>query len=595
MPKKPKRETSFKATDPPKKREAKKQEWESQFELLNEEQKVAFEMAISGKSMFIGGAAGSGKTFLLSAMIKYWKTKPGHCFAITASTGMAATNLSRMLGFGSFQGTTIHSWSGLGANKGYRTLNQDMKKIYQNKSAMENWFGIHTLIIEEISMLQPSFFDRLEELARKFKDESKPFGGIQVIACGDWSQLEPVKKDETPEYDNIFYCFKTKAWEKTIGKNVVELFRIYRQKDVRFLMVLHEMRQGALSKESIEILESRKIDKQAWLERKDGTIGLYPRKNQVLEENTSQLAKLEGKEYVFEQRWIKRNINDVEKTYLMRKMLDLFSFEREPVKLKVGASVILTVNLSVGLGLVNGLQGTVVDFGVWDIDVGDEKEERIPDPELQEIFPIVAFQNGMQLTVARYKWYEHADPDAENRPHWDSKNFKGLGYSQIPIKLGFASSIHSAQGMGFEKIGLDIGRKIFSAGQAYTGVSRCTTIEGLRLIDFHTDSIITREEVLEFYREFGNAEKREEYYKELFLQAKKTSSSEAENSKQEKEGDLENKDRSSSKQEEEPMSVSKTLKLALDSKKNLQDNTELAKQRLQSPSSSAPKVKGSPF
>lgn len=595
-PKKPKKVSSSenvsKSKETQQKPKAKKQDWEEHFELLNDEQKKAFQMAVEGKSIFIAGAAGTGKSFLLSAMIKYWKTKQGHQFAITASTGIAATNLSAMLGFGSFQGTTIHSWSGLGASKEYRTINQDIDKISKNKGARENWFSIQTLIIEEISMISPFFFQRLEELARTFRDKDKPFGGIQIIACGDWNQLEPVRKDDPPEYSDMKYCFKTEAWEKVIGKNVIELYQIYRQKDVEFLILLNEIRQGFLSPKSKEILQSRVVEKKVWLERTDDTIGLYPRVQQVLEENGSQLEKIKEKEHIFHPRWVKKNINDVEKRYIMKKMFETFSFDKEPLKLKKGAKVILTVNLSVGLGLVNGLQGTVVDFGTWDI---GNNQDSIINPEMQDIFPIVEFQNGMQLTVARYIWFEHADVDPKDRHHWDSKLCKALGYSQIPLKLGFASSIHSAQGMGFSKIGLDLGRKIFGAGQAYTGISRCTSLEGLTLIDFHSNCIITNQEVLDFYEEYGNTEKRKAYYDNLIKQH------EAELEKREKEqqslnvnNNTSSEGKTESTEPTKPMSVSKALKIALDSKKRKQDDQSLFDQKAFF-SSSMPQVKSRPF
>jgi len=492
-----------------KKKQIKKAEWEEQYELLNEEQKKAFDIAISGKSLMISGAAGTGKSFLLSALIKYWNIKtPNHVVAITASTGIAATNLSRMLGFGKYQGTTIHSWSGLGTSHSYKKLNEDIDQITKNKSAMENWFSVHTLIIEEISMISPFFFERLEEIARNFKESKKPFGGIQLIACGDWYQLEPVRKSDPPEFQEMNYCFETKAWLETIGDNVVELFRIYRQKDIDFLVLLNEMRNGKISLRSRELLLSRSIKLSQWMERKDDTIALYSKVSQVLDENICQLNKLEGKEYVYEHSWIKRNINDVEKKFLIKKMLQTFSIDKNPIRLKCGAKVILTVNLSVPLGLVNGLQGTIVDFGLLESDDSKDIEEK-------EFLPIVQFQNGMTMTVRRYIWYEHSPSILKEKPHWSSSLFKGLGYSQIPLKLGFASTIHSAQGMGFDKIGLDLGMSIFSAGQAYTGLSRCKTIEGLSLLDFHEKCIITNQKVVDFYNKYGSPQKRKEYYESI--------------------------------------------------------------------------------
>jgi ATP-dependent DNA helicase PIF1 len=470
---------------------------------LNEDQQKAFDLVLSGKSIFIGGAAGTGKTFLLSKIVRALTEKKEYIFYVTASTGIAATNLSKMLQFENCQGMTLHSWTGMGVHDRYKTIYEDTEIIKKNEAALDRWLNTKTLIIEEISMVSPFFFQRISDIAKKLKNSSLPFGGIQIIACGDWAQLEPVRKSDPMEYQSMNFCFETKGWKDIIQDNVIILNKIYRQKDDIFISILTEIRHGRLSESSRKLLESRLIHEKDWIVKENKPITLYPRVDQVQKENIERLLPLTGKEYSFKGNWIPRSINDKKRKILLKRMIEGHSFEMEPLKLKVGANVMLTINLSTQLGLVNGLQGVIQGFERMDESENNNKYDKYPRDKMEE-FPVVKFENGIELTIVRFTWYEyHGDLAPHLKPSWDNKNFVGMGYSQLPLKLGFAMTIHKSQGMGFKSLALDLGYRVFASGQAYTGLSRCISLDGLTLIQFNPKAIICNEKVIEFYNKYS--------------------------------------------------------------------------------------------
>src|SRR4029079_6580005 len=176
------------------------------------QQNEAFNLLKMGKNIFLTGAAGAGKTFLLNQYINYLK-EHNVAVAITASTGIAATHL---------QGTTIHSWSGIGVKDNITT--KDLEKLPDR--IKRNYKKTKVLIIDEISMLHKHQLDMVDTIARHIRNSDQPFGGIQVILCGDFFQLPPVSSSSFTE--DIRFAFESPVW-KSGNFNVCYLQEQHRQ------------------------------------------------------------------------------------------------------------------------------------------------------------------------------------------------------------------------------------------------------------------------------------------------------------------------------------------------------------------------------
>lgn len=335
--------------------------------ILNQEQRKAFDLIIKGENVHICGAAGTGKSHLLTIVygsLRHLKLN----VAVTAPTGVAANNLNESCKGIDMKATTIHSWIGAGLFDG--SFQENLQKI-KSARAEERWKSVDVLIIDEISMVSPKLFDDMDLIARTLRGNSKPFGGIQMVLCGDWFQLEPVRDnrriDEKYEYvisfgscfnfayRDIDYCFETDLWNKTIKEeNIIELCENYRQKtDPQFQKLLDEIREGILTEESIILLKSRI---NASLENPAGirpTL-LLPLVWQVKKENDQALAEIQGEKVRYTWQRFDHNIEKKEADKLFQTLVGRIPVD-EKVYLKVGAPVMLLVNLSVGMILYSSL------------------------------------------------------------------------------------------------------------------------------------------------------------------------------------------------------------------------------------------------
>lgn len=294
---------------------------------------------------------------------------------------------------------------------------------------------------------------KLEAVARHIRKNDKPFGGIQLILCGDFLQLPPVvDKSKTAKR----FCFQSPCWDKCI-ELCFELREVHRQKDQEFVSILNSIRIGRVTKD----INERLVQTANQRIESDGILAtrLCSHTNDSKMINDSKLKDLNGEEKIF-------SSQDSDNA---TKLLDMQTVAPSKLILKIGAQVMLLKNVNVNAGLVNGARGVVTRF--------------------EEGFPVVRFKNKKEFTARMERWYV--------------KNSNGtlLCRKQIPLNLAWAFSIHKSQGLTLDCVEMSLA-KIFEAGQAYVALSRAQSLDTLRVLDFNSRHVWADPDVLEFYQKF---------------------------------------------------------------------------------------------
>ncbi|XP_041133433.1 ATP-dependent DNA helicase PIF1-like [Polyodon spathula] len=405
---------------------------------LSTEQSLVLSAVLSGKNVFFTGSAGTGKSFLLKRIVGSLPPKSTYA---TASTGVAACHIG---------GTTLHAFAGIGS--GSAPLEQCLE-LALRPGVLQHWTSCRHLIIDEVSMVEGEFFDKLEAIARSIRRSSEPFGGIQLIVCGDFLQLPPVTKGK----EKIKFCFQSRSWRKCIHVNM-ELTEVRRQTDKTFISLLQAVRLGRVTEEDTAQLMRTTYHKI----EKDGILAtrLCTHKDDVELTNEKKLQQLPGESRIFEA---------LDSDPQLVKMIDAQSPVGRVLQLKVGAQVMLTKNLEVQKGLVNGARGVVVGF-----ETGNKG------------FPLVRFLCGVTEVMKMQRWMFKAG------------NGIYLSRQQLPLKLAWAISIHKSQGMSLDCVEISLSR-VFESGQAYVALSRARSLQGLRVMDFDPKVVRANPEVLQFY------------------------------------------------------------------------------------------------
>lgn len=423
---------------------------------MNKEQQKGLYLMLSGKNVFLTGSAGTGKSYLINEYIEEIKNKNElYNIGITSTTGISALLIN---------GKTLHSWAGIGLGEG------DLyKKVYNNKNALKRWKTVKTLIIDEISMLNPRLFDRLNDLGKKIRNNKYiPFGGIQIIAVGDFCQL-PVVKGEGK------FCFDTSTW-KECDFEICNLTDIIRQNNKKFTEILQKIRLGNCDEESKELLKNRTGLYKNSTKNDDGikpTI-LYSTNKNVNILNNNELDKLikSGKSY----KNYKINI-DVKKTNLslnsLNNLTEFLTKDNKNIKLSIDAQVMLTKNLDTEYGLVNGSRGIVYAF--------DNENNGMP---------IIKFINGIKKTIEPYK-SSYIDHECN------------IIFHQLPLKLAWATTIHKSQGATLDYVVANLSN-IFEYGQAYVALSRAKDLEHLYLTGINFSKINCHPNAKSFYENLNN-------------------------------------------------------------------------------------------
>lgn len=399
----------------------------------------------AGANVFLTGAPGAGKTYVLNQFVKQARQR-GASVAVTASTGIAATHLN---------GQTIHSWSGVGvAQVMTDTL---LKQIKTRRGKRIRATDI--LVIDEISMMHAWLFDMVDQACRAVRRSPKPFGGLQVVMSGDLFQLPPVsntRRDRElvappPELVAMReryakagrnpngFVTESLIWPE-LNPVVCYLTEQHRQDTGQLLDVLTDIRQGTVTDTDRQALDTRIGVEPAG---DDVAISLYPNNRQADALNDSKLAQINEPEHRFEA--------ESSGQVSLIKRLKSTMLAPEILSLKVGAAVMALRN-DTNQQYVNGSLGTVVDF------VSTTEGE----------YPMVDFENGHTVIMQPAAW-EMMDGETVL-----------ASVKQVPLRCAWAITIHKSQGMTLDRARMDL-RRTFAPGMGYVALSRVESMDGLYL------------------------------------------------------------------------------------------------------------------
>jgi GTPase SAR1 family protein len=407
-------------------------------------QEQALNILKMGHNVYLTGPAGSGKTFVLNKYIYYLKSR-GVEVGITASTGIAATHIG---------GVTIHSWSGLGIKN---TLNEyDLEALQDKQYLWKRFEKVKTLIIDEVSMLHHFRLDLVEKVCRTFKRNEKPFGGIQVILCGDFFQLPPISGSYEEQGQFVYH---SRAWSEADFK-ICYLEEQHRQTDNSTISILNEIRENKVSQKNIDLLKSKIKGPHTEADGAFSPTRLYTHNIDVENINQKELAQIKEEEKVFEM--IGRGGNDVLIDLLKKSCL-----APDKIKLKVGAKVMFVKN-NFEVGYVNGTLGTVIALG--------------------RSGPTVRTFIGQIIDVEPASWKIEEDGKVKAE------------IVQYPLRLAWAITVHKSQGMSLDYVEVDLS-KSFERGMGYVALSRVRSIDGLRIIGFNDMALKVSDEIVAFDRE----------------------------------------------------------------------------------------------
>ena len=399
----------------------------------------------AGANVFLTGAPGAGKTYVLNQFVKQARQR-GASVAVTASTGIAATHLN---------GQTIHSWSGVGvAQVMTDTL---LKQIKTRRGKRIRATDI--LVIDEISMMHAWLFDMVDQACRIVRRSPEPFGGLQVVMSGDLFQLPPVsntRRDRElvappPELVAMReryakagrnpngFVTESLVWPE-LNPIVCYLTEQHRQDTGQLLDVLTDIRQGTVTDTDRQALDTRIGVEPAG---DDVAISLYPNNRQADALNDSKLAQINEPEHRFEA--------ESSGQVSLIKRLKSTMLAPEKLSLKVGAAVMALRN-DTNQQYVNGSLGTVVDF------VSTTEGE----------YPMVDFENGHTVIMQPAAW-EMMDGETVL-----------ASVKQVPLRCAWAITIHKSQGMTLDRARMDL-RRTFAPGMGYVALSRVESMDGLYL------------------------------------------------------------------------------------------------------------------
>ncbi len=409
------------------------------------------------RNLFITGKAGTGKTTFLHQI----KNESLKRMVIVAPTGVAAINA---------KGVTIHSFFQMpfGPILPNQIANTNQQRKF-SKTKIDIIKSLDLVIIDEISMVRADLLDGIDQVMRRYKNRNKVFGGAQVLMIGDLQQLAPVVKPNEwsllRNHYETMYFFSSKAFQEA---NVVsiELKHIYRQKNEDFITILNEIRNDNLSEKSAKTLNQR-YNPTFSPTKEEGYITLTTHNKRANTINEFELNKLKNKSYFFDAE-VSGKFNE-----------NAFPNDKK-LELKVGAQVMFIKNdSSPEKRYFNGKIGIVTDISKENVTVqcGNEVDKIVTEREEW---------NNINYSI--------------NEETKEIKEDLVGSFSQIPLRLAWAITIHKSQGLTFEKAIIDA-EASFAHGQTYVALSRCTSLEGLVLKTPIANSAIINDKTVSIFNE----------------------------------------------------------------------------------------------
>ena len=401
---------------------------------LNAEFRHALDLMENGeRSVFITGRAGTGK----STLLEYFRNNTTKKVAVLAPTGVAALNV---------HGQTIHSFFGF---KPDITL-EKVKKRRSNPTVISVYQKLDMIIIDEVSMVRANLLDCVDKFLRlNGSNIDTPFGGLQMIFIGDLYQLPPVVNNtEREPYEAIYstpYFYGAHVFD-SFKMDFIELKKVYRQQDGNFIHILNSIRNNSADDEDLESLNRRYLPDFEPVTA-DSYICLTTTNAMAKQINDAELAKLETDAFTFT-------------AEIEGKFGDEYMPTAIELEVKVGAQIMM-LNNEVAGRWVNGSVGKITAITPRVTETVIEAE--LGEGEIVEIKP---------FTWKIYRFYVDGG----------SLQSEVMGsFTQYPLMLAWAVTIHKSQGKTFEKVVVDMGRGAFACGQTYVALSRCTSLEGIVL------------------------------------------------------------------------------------------------------------------
>lgn len=408
--------------------------------ILSKEQSLALDLCKSGENIFLTGGAGSGKSFVIREFMKELDPKQ---MPILASTGAAAVLLG---------GRTFHSFFGLGIMEG--GVQATLNRAFADQRLMKRLKQVEGVIIDEISMISGEALRAAELIAQRAKDSSLPWGGLRIIAVGDFGQLPPVTKNSQKRD----WCFLDEVWQRSGFQNC-ELKLNQRIQNSHFLNVLADVREGKMTDSLRDFLQEHTRSHD---EEHPGT-RLFARRDLSENYNQKKLAEINDTEVVVDSIFIGE-----------QKFVDILS-KSAPVpvqlKIKIGCRVLFLKN-DPQKRWVNGTRGQLT---------GIEPDHLI-----------VRKDGGREVKVEKFS-FSLLDADG---------NVKA-SVIQFPLNLAYATTIHKSQGATLDELWCDLGA-LWEPGHAYVALSRLRDAKGLYILRWSQRSFIVDPDVQRFYAQLDS-------------------------------------------------------------------------------------------
>lgn len=419
---------------------------------LNQKQQEAFDKILNGENVYVSGAGGVGKSYLIETIKAKFERSGDTIFL--APTGIAAMNIG---------GATIHSTFQLPTHV---LKNSDAQKCSEKRKVANVLLATKRIVIDEISMVRADVFIAIDNILRRVKRNNLPFGGVQVLVFGDMYQLNPVLVPRERDYYNAHYDtvfpFDTLSWVEA-GFVVVELDEVIRQTDQEMIEHLNNIRKGNKDVyESVKYFVENSADGQALLET--DPIILCTTNKVADEQNKTRYEELEEEEHVF--------LANIKGRY------DDPPADAE-LKLKRGMRILFTAN-DPNKQFFNGSMGYIYEINNDSLTVVIDPDETL-------------------VVVERYKYIQYSY-EADKNGHVEP--VQTASFEQFPVKSGWAITVHKSQGKTLDRAMIDFGKGCFLAGQAYVALSRVKSIKGIGFLrGFTRSDVITDTRVQNFYAE----------------------------------------------------------------------------------------------